>query len=269
MRRLTSSPAPWRSPAGCRASSAISTGRRPLHERALALAREAGDDRRAAWALHGLGDVAREQGELNLARELLEESLALFVALGELGPAAGRLSYLATVATEQGDMVAARSYWEASRDQYAAAGDRAASPARSTAWATSRCGPATPTARSTHYVEALEAAIDLDDRTLAAYCLAGLAAVLAMSMRGDEAARLWGAAQRAESEVEIGIGRVERARYEEVVGEPDPDAVEAGRRLTATEALELVRAVASPRWRGRGRARARSSSARRARAARP
>jgi len=217
---------------------------RPLHERALALAREAGDDRRAAWALHGLGDVARQQGELNLARELLEESLALFVALGELGPAGGRLSYLATVATEQGDMVAARSYWEASRDQYAAAGDRAgvAGSIHGLGDIALRTGDAD--GALTHYVEALEAAVDRDDRTLAAYCLAGLAAVLAMTMRGDEAARLWGAAQRAEGEVEVGIGRVERARYEEIVGKPDPDAVEAGRRLTATEALELVRAVA-------------------------
>ena len=59
-RRPTCTRARWRSPGGCRASSAIRRAR-PLHERALALAREAGDDRRAAWALHGLGDVARER----------------------------------------------------------------------------------------------------------------------------------------------------------------------------------------------------------------
>jgi predicted ATPase/DNA-binding transcriptional LysR family regulator len=217
---------------------------RPLHERALALAREAGDERRAAWALHGLGDVAREQGELDLARELLEESLALFVALGELGPAAGRLSYLATVATEQGDMEAARGYWEASRDRYAAAGDRAGVAGSVHGLGDVALWAGDPDGALTYYVEALEAAVDMDDRTLAAHCLAGLAAVLAMGTRDDEAARLWGAAQRAESELDVGIGRVERARYERVVGEPDPDAVAAGRRLTAIEALELVRAVA-------------------------
>ena len=195
---------------------------RPLHQRALALAREAGDERRAAWALHGLGDMALEQGELGPGHELLEESLALFVAWVSSARPAGRLSYLAAVAAEQGDMVAARGYWEASRDQYAAAGDRTgvAGSIHGLGDIALRTGDAD--GALTHYVEALKAAVDLDDRMLAAYCLAGLAAVLAMSMRGDEAARLWGAAQRAESEVEVGIGRVERARYEEVVGEPDP-----------------------------------------------
>jgi len=213
----------------------------PLHERALAVAREAGDDRRAAWALHGLGDVARERGELERARELFEESLALFLALGELGPAAGRLSYLATVATEQGDLDAARGYWEASREQFAAAGDRSGVASSVHGLGDAALWAGDSEGALIHYAEALETAVDLEDRALATHSLAGLAGALAMAGRGDEAARLWGAAQRAEAELEVGIGRAERARYAQAVGEPDPDAVAAGRELTATEALELAR----------------------------
>lgn len=219
-------------------------GARPLHERALLLAREAGDDRRAAWALHGLGDVARGQGQLARARALFEESLALFLALGDLGPAGGRLTHLAAVAAEQGDIDAAREYWEGAREQFGAAGDRSGA-----AGAVHGLGDVALETKDgagalALYREALETAAEMEEPQLAAYCLAGLAAALATCGRSEPAALLWGAAERADAELEVGIRSVDRARYGRSLGEPDPLAVAAGRELTVAEASELARAVA-------------------------
>jgi tetratricopeptide (TPR) repeat protein len=184
---------------------------KPLHERALALAREIGDDRAAAWALHGLGDIAHQQGELGRARERFEDSLTLFVKLGELGPAGGRLSYLAEVAMEQGDLDGARVYWERAREQWAAAGD-----GNGVSAATHGLGDLALDAEDhegalAHYVEALDGAGE--DHDIVANCLAGIAAVLAAGARREEAARLWDAAQRLDAEHEALISPPGRARY--------------------------------------------------------
>ena len=215
---------------------------RSLHERALALAREIGDDRGAAWALHGLGDIAYQQGGLARARELFEESLALFLKLGDLGPAGGRLSYLASVAMEQGDADAARAYWERARQLWSEAGDRNGVTA-----ATHGLGDLALDARDGehalgYYVEALDMAGADDDREVIANCLAGIAAVLAGRGQAAEAATLWAAAQRLDAEDEALIRPTERARYERWLGELPAAGAELPRDEALALALELARA---------------------------
>jgi predicted ATPase/DNA-binding transcriptional LysR family regulator len=185
---------------------------RPLHERALALARKAGDDHAAAWALHGLGDVAYGQGELGRARELFEESLALFLKLSELGPAGGRLSYLAEVAMQQGDLDGARVYWERAREQWAAAGDRNGVRAATHGLGDLALDACDRRQALAHYADALDDADE--DHEIIANCLAGIAAAIAGGDRTDEAARLWDAAQRLDAEHEMLINPTQRARYD-------------------------------------------------------
>jgi predicted ATPase/DNA-binding transcriptional LysR family regulator len=190
---------------------------RPLHERALALSREAGDDRTAAWALHGLGDIALREGELGRARALLEESLALFLELGELGPAGGRLSYLAEVAMDQGDLDAARVYWERAREQWAAAGDRNGVNAATHGLGDLALDAGDRQLALAHYAEALDGAHA--DPEIVANCFAGIAAALADGERRGTAARLWAIAQRLDAEHEALIPSSGRARYERWVGD--------------------------------------------------
>ena len=215
----------------------------PWQEQALRIAREEGDERSEAWALHGLARAAMLEGELPRARELLEESLALFRKLGELGPAGGRLTYLATVAMHQGDLAAADQYWADARESFAAAGD-----AMGVMGAVHGHGDVALERGETEralalYVEALALVPDLDWPREIAYCLAGIAAAVAQD---DEhaAARLWGAAQRLSDEVDVGIPRDERARYEQKVGVPAAADVAAGHALTTSEAVDLANSVA-------------------------
>jgi tetratricopeptide (TPR) repeat protein len=169
--------------------------------------------------------------------------LALFLGLGDLGPAGGRLTHLAAVAAEQGDIDAAREYWEGAREQFGAAGDRSGAAGAVHGLGDVALDTNDGAGALALYGEALETAAEMEEPQLAAYCLAGLAAALATCGRNERAALLWGAAERADAEVEVGIRPVDRARYERSLGEPDPLATAAGRELTVGEALELARAV--------------------------
>ena len=210
---------------------------RSLHERALALAREIGDDRGAAWALHGLGDIAYQQGGLARARELFEESLALFLKLGDLGPAGGRLSYLAGVAMEQGDadgrarllgasapgvVGGRRSQW-GQRGNARARRPRAGCPATASTRSAITSRPWTSRAR--------------DGRPRAHRQLPGghrRGAGRPWTGRGGD--ELWAAAQRLDAEREALIRPTERARYERWLGELPA----AGGELSTGEALALA-----------------------------
>jgi predicted ATPase/DNA-binding transcriptional LysR family regulator len=244
--------APHRAPAGVHAGALATAGRlvselgdpagaEPFHEQALALARDAGDDRRAAWALHGLGDVAYGRGDLVRARELFEESLALFLALGDLGPAGGRLSYLAGVAMDAGDLDGARVYWERAREIWGAAGDRNGVSAATHGLGDLALEAGDGERALAWYAEALELGESASDHEIVANCLAGIAAVLAGRARGEDAARLWAAALRLDAEHEALISATERARYERFLGSlPAVDG-----ELGVEEALSLARASRS------------------------
>ena len=75
-----------------------------LSERALALARELGDQRQAATALNTLGLDALVRGEYEPAAAHLEESLALFRAAGDPRAASWSLRHLGTLAWCRGDL---------------------------------------------------------------------------------------------------------------------------------------------------------------------
>ena len=219
-------------------------GREPLHERALALAREAGDDRRAAWALHGLGDVAYGRGELARARELFEESLALFLELGELGPRR-RTAELPRERRHgrRGHRRRSRPTGSAAREHVGARPATAAACAAATHGLGDLALEAGDGERAlAHYAEALEVA-DLAWRTtrITANCLAGhRGRGRAAGGTAGEAARLWAAAQRLDAEHRgPASGASERARYERFLGSlPAVDG-----ELGVEDALSLARAL--------------------------
>jgi predicted ATPase/DNA-binding XRE family transcriptional regulator len=85
-----------------------------LLERGLAAAREAGDAKTSAQAIHSLSELAKHRGDFDRAEALLAEALGQWRALGDQVGIAGGLQSLGEVAQEQGNAaLAASRYTEA------------------------------------------------------------------------------------------------------------------------------------------------------------
>jgi DNA-binding transcriptional LysR family regulator/predicted ATPase len=230
------------------ARSAIESGdvdrAEPWFALGLSLAREAGDELRIAWALHGLGNVAMARGESAAARSLYEESLELFVRLGEHAPAGGRLTYLAELSFGDGDLDEARKLLERAVEQYRLAGDVAGIGGSIHGLGDVALLEGTPEAALARYREALPLLMQSGSSVDIALVLAGTAAVAAQLGAPDEAARIWGAYRRVDSESDRPFTAPEVERYERAVGELDLSLTEEGAALTDDEALELAQLVA-------------------------
>jgi hypothetical protein len=216
---------------------------RPWYDKSLELARASDDRTREAWALHGLGYLEFLEGNPTRAREQLEQSYQLFLELGDHAPAGGRLTYLAYIAQASGDRAGARSYLERSVDEYAAAGDREGV-------AGSLASIAQLMIADGEHEEALSLCRDAL-RELGAsalrerlYVFAGIAAAATALGDAQQAARLWGAVQRLESDLEQPIDAMEREIYEQALGPVEERSVAAGRALSDDEALALARELA-------------------------
>ncbi len=96
---------------------------RTLHIESLRLAREAGDERAVAAAVHGLGNLAVLQGDFAAARPLYEQVLAIGWALADDNVVAAALTNLGTVAHNQADFTEARAFAEESLEVRRRMGD--------------------------------------------------------------------------------------------------------------------------------------------------
>ena len=216
----------------------------PWLRRGLELAREAGDDLRTAWALHGVGNLAMERGDGETARVLYEESLELFLRLGEHAPAGGRMTYLAELALADGDLERARLLLEGAVEQYRLVGDAAGVGGSIAGLGDVAILEGDPRVALERYREAapllLESGSPFDVVTM----LAGTAAVAAQLGAASEAARLWGALRRIDSEAERPLSVAEIGRYERALGDVDSKLVEQGAALTDEEAVALAQETA-------------------------
>jgi predicted ATPase/class 3 adenylate cyclase/DNA-binding CsgD family transcriptional regulator len=204
-------------------------------EESLALFREVGDKEGIAWSLNNLAKIVSQQGEYARAISLREESLALFRALGNIegiafslvglaevlflsqgDPAkvhtlleeglalcrgvghkdgtAWALGLSAEVFLQQGDTIMARSLLEESMVLSREIGDR------NVAWLLIVLGRVAAskgdyTAARALYEESLATGREVDDKLNIAFCLEGLADVVAIQGEPAWAAHLWGAAE--------------------------------------------------------------------------
>ena len=211
---------------------------RAWYEQSLPLARAAGDRRREAWALHGLGFVSDLEGDRSRARDLLEQSYALFAELGEHGPAGGRLTYLAALAQSDGDIAAMRAYLERALAEFRIAGDVSGVLGTQTGLGDAALEEGDWAGALGFYKAALPDARDPLDYM---YLFAGLGSVAARTGRRPAAARLWGAAERIESETDLGFMPFERELYLRTLGELDANDLAVGRALSLGEALAVAR----------------------------
>ena len=174
-----------------------------LRQERLAQARMRGDRLREAMYLHWIGEIFGELERFGEAERSLLEADAIYRELGNEWERWNNVHSLADVALDRHDFASAATLYGETLES------------------------ARATARSTPRHEA--------------YCLAGLASVLAEIEQDVVAARVWGAVCAAEETLGFRLLPRERRRYERHVARLEStDGWVAGRELTLEEAAMLV-----------------------------
>ncbi|HEY7148383.1 MAG TPA: BTAD domain-containing putative transcriptional regulator [Gaiellaceae bacterium] len=253
-------------------------------ENALAVGRAAPPELRAR-ALHAAGSLATRQGDYEWAAALFEQSLALSEELGDPSGTARSLLSLGTVAAERGDQVRAIELSERAAELYQESGDRrghalAVSNLGGIALERGEYAKASElseqayglfetledsegmalalvnqgfSALSEHRPErslellrdALRRLAELEFKDVIGYCFEGLAAVLALIERAEEAATLLGAAEALRESLGVELAPAEQSTHTETVDvvrarlgeERFSDAWRQGRELALEQAI--------------------------------
>jgi DNA-binding CsgD family transcriptional regulator len=166
-----------------------------MYAEQLALAREAGDPRSAAVALHALGAVAVNRGRYDEATPLIEEALAAYGPLGEEF-AANICRYLLGIAAYgRGAFAAAAAEVEAALADRRARGDTIGLAVALDALALLRCELGDGAGAAALLAEALPRWRAAENKEGLAEWLAAAARLAACRGEDEPAARLYGAAE--------------------------------------------------------------------------
>jgi predicted ATPase len=176
----------------------------PGLERALADARARGERPGEINALHHLGEALRDLGEFDRAEAFLLESIALARSVGDLRMADETTHSLGDLNLDRGSL------------------DDAAA----------------------QYAQSLRAAVRRGEERSIAYCIAGIACVLAERGLDEKAASLWGAVEATELRAGFRMLDIERVRYARRLDRLGGSAAwEEGRALGLAEATERALAA--------------------------
>ena len=227
---------------------------RALLEESLALAREAGDKRGIAHSLEGLANLLFvTQGDQARIRSLLEEGLALSREIGYKDALATYFSSSGEVALSQGDVATAYSLLEEGLRLFREMGDRVSIAQSLSLMAKVVTLQGNHTAARTLYEESLALAREIGNKNIA-FCLEGLAGVVAAQGELAWAVQLWGAAKALREAIGVPIPPVYHAEYEQMVatartqlGEKAFATVWAqGRMMTPEQALTVQEPATMP-----------------------
>jgi len=187
---------------------------RPLLEEALTLARESGDRRSVAHALHGLSNVAMDEGQYERVSALLNECLSLARQMGDKWLIAMSLNNLAEVARLQGDFEQAVPMFEEGTQLLTELGSKSF-------MAILMDGLGTIMQYQGHYdralaihTQCLTLAHEMDDQRIVALSLEKLAGVAAGTGRAECAARLLGAAEALREAIHVPVESIDYPDYE-------------------------------------------------------
>jgi predicted ATPase/class 3 adenylate cyclase len=213
-----------------------------LFEEGLRIFREIGDRGGAAMMLTRLGPPIHVAGRPEVAEALLLESLAVHRELGNAEEAALALQLLGTLASER-DRTKAKALLEESAGLARELGDQGMLVYILLNLAELALQEGDPAGAETLGREGLAVARELGDQMMTAAGLMTLS--IALARRGElvYAGKLWGAAERLEGELGPTMLNRERAREEELLGEPGPmfeRGRQEGRALALDEALSLA-----------------------------
>jgi predicted ATPase len=213
---------------------------RPLAERAVTAAREAGDRLTEALAIEDLGAIARGENDIERAITLTEQALAMLRDLGATYWTASALHLLAEYRRDVGEYDRARGLFEEAIGLWLADGCSldAAYTIHSLGDLALDTGDLADAEK--RYLESLELLKQSGAGAAVSSCLAGLSAVAAANDASERAARLWGAVEGVERSIGMSMVAFERARYEPRVQnacEREPAALAEGRKLDLASAI--------------------------------
>jgi predicted ATPase len=222
----------------------------PLLEQSLGLARAAGDAALTAQVLNRLGGAAYEQGELERAVAWYAESLALARQVGYQDLITVLRFNLGLVAYQRGDLQEAEAYVAASVARNRQAGELAFLACNLSVWAAIRRRQGDLPQSFQFLREALTVLRDIGERAWPVYGvvewpLLAMVGTLAAAGRGEQAARLLGAAEALLETLGFPLSDFDRADIEATVpparvalGEGAwAAAFAAGQALTLEEAI--------------------------------
>lgn len=166
---------------------------RALFESSLEIAQKYKDEREIAWLTYRLGEVAYVAGQYAGAEEKYLASLAKFRELGDKGREAYVLGGLGELARMQGDYKEAEKFWTQNLEIFRElrAPYSPAFPYHALASVSFRLGEYDKAKR--WFGESLKLFMENRDRDGIVVCLAGLAGVLGVTGKPEQAARLLGA----------------------------------------------------------------------------
>ncbi len=156
---------------------------REYFERALALYRELGNQRRAGSMLRGLGSSAIDRGEANLAISLLHEAREIAAALDDDWEQAATTNLLGVAMGMIGEFAQSMELHRAAGDIWLTMQDIGHMPPAlaSQAWSALQARDLPRSAAA--YAEALQFALDAEDEWYVAWCIEGAGAIACQ--RGD------------------------------------------------------------------------------------
>jgi predicted ATPase/DNA-binding CsgD family transcriptional regulator len=164
-------------------------------QKSVDLFRQAGDGFGLAIAVGSLGLLAMRRGNMERARTLLEQALDLNRIVGDEWGVSSVLVYMGIIPLSKGDNAQAVGYFEEALSLSRKIGDRYVGYlAHYNLALASRAGGDHEQALG-HYLEGLGLAVEVGDRANAAYCLEGVAGLIATGSEPELAVRLFGASE--------------------------------------------------------------------------
>jgi tetratricopeptide (TPR) repeat protein len=221
---------------------------RTLLEESLAISREFGYRRDAAWSLGYLGIAVRDQGDCGAARALFEESLAIFREVGSTDLIAWSLGNLGLAARDQGDCGTARALFEESLAIFRELGNKRAISASMNRLGMVAHDQGDYGAARALLTESLAISWEVGHRGGLVRDLEGLAAVAVAQAQFERAARLFGGLDGLREAIGQPRAPVARSDYERSVTaararlgeETFAAAWEEGRAMSLQEAVALA-----------------------------
>jgi predicted ATPase/class 3 adenylate cyclase len=190
------------------------TQARDLYEESLALFRKLADQQEIAWSLHHLGKLAREQGDNDGAIALIEECLALFRTIGHAWGQALALRHRGYIAYLQGAAMLATSCY-----QEALALDRELGDTANSMW-TLGCLAEMVAAQgdyaraATLFAESLTLACDIEDSAGISWCFAGMMRLAAEQCSAEQQALFLGAVDTLLGRLDVRLSLAEQTDWE-------------------------------------------------------
>jgi predicted ATPase/DNA-binding SARP family transcriptional activator len=216
-----------------------------LFEQSLALSEELGDQPGTARSLLSLGTVAAERGDQERAMDLSERAAELYQESGDRRGHALAISNLGGIALERGEYVKASTLSEEAYGLFETLEDSEGMALALVNQGFAALSEHQPDRSIELLRDALRRLAELEFKDVIGYCFEGLAAVLVLTGRQEESAKLLGAAEALRESLGVHLAPAEQSTHAETVdavraglGEKRfSDAWRQGRELTLDEAI--------------------------------